>query len=370
MEKTLKRLLAALLCALFALLPFSGIKESFAVQNIEKSAMVKSVGLDSGKEARISYVSSVIDDSSAFHKQSVISAAGGSFAAAEQQAQILADKYLTLSYAKHYLIGLPTAATGLESVFQYLLADEVLPLSSYVYLCEGAAEQMLENISKDSISTDEVLTNLNAAGKEEGYYSPVTVLECAAALKENSCLALPIIGQTQNGVNTAKKTVLVFKGYALLQGGRLGAILGRRQSRAWNLLSDKHINTEVGCKGGDVAVSQTACKKRFRLQGDAVKEVDYQLHLKSRFVSFRGNVADTAAVRACVRDEQAILLAEVRSLLALLERVGLPPPDLLKALDIQTRGKLADLPAALKGARYRISLRQTQTTDFPLNKSL
>ena len=88
MQKKLKRILTLCLCALLAVIPLSGVKESFAVQNIEKSAMVKSIGLDREDGAQLSFVTSVINDSSAFHEQSLISAAGDNFSQAEQQAQI------------------------------------------------------------------------------------------------------------------------------------------------------------------------------------------------------------------------------------------------------------------------------------------
>ena len=89
MVKKIKSVLAVLLCAAFAVIPLSGVKESFGVQNVEKSAMVKSIGFDTEGENIISYVQSVIDDSSAFHTQGLISAAGCSFADAEKKKEAI-----------------------------------------------------------------------------------------------------------------------------------------------------------------------------------------------------------------------------------------------------------------------------------------
>ncbi|MBQ6380080.1 MAG: hypothetical protein IJJ41_00570 [Clostridia bacterium] len=367
MERNIRLVLSLLLAALFVFLPFSGLQESFAVQNIAKSAMVKSVGFDVQEQAQISYVSSVIDDSSAFHKQSVISASAGSFAEAEKQAQILSDKYLTLSYAKHFLIGMPSAQKGIKSVLDYLLGSNVLQLSSYVYLCEGSALAMLKRISADSISTNEVLTNLNLAGKEEGYYHPTTVLECAQALAENQCLALPLIGEKEEGVNSAKKAVLVFKGYALLQGGSVKAVLTRAQSRALNFLGERRIKTVVGVKGGDLVTKKLSCTKHFERQGDSVGTVTFRLRLQSRFVRFAGqSLQEESRTEECLREQKQRFLEEMQSLLTLLQQKQLDALDVQGALERQSFGSIADPRAALQNTVYRVDIVQKTDLNFTL----
>ena len=367
MQKKLKRILTLCLCALLAVIPLSGVKESFAVQNIEKSAMVKSIGLDREDGAQLSFVTSVINDSSAFHEQSLISAAGENFSQAEQQAQILADKYLTFSYAKHYLIGLPSAERGIASIVEYLLSSPVVQLSSYLYLCEGAAKQMLESISRDSISTNEVLTNLNLAGKEEGYYNPVSLLECARALEEGTCFALPVIGAKEEGENTAKKTVLVFKGYALLQGGRVCARLNREQSRAMNLLGEKPMKTVVSCKGADLAIKREHCRVEFVRQGAQIARVRFHLTLRESLAAVQSEAAGgEALLRETAPQAEQILLEQLQELFTLLERAKADALGLQQALEIESGGKERQLQPVAGGIKAEVEFSAREDNHFNL----
>ena len=367
MQKRIKSGIALLLCAVLAVIPLSGVKDSFSVQNVEKSAMVKSIGFDAQPQALISYVTSVIEDNSASHAQGVISAPGKSFAEAEKKAQILADKYLSFSYAKHFLIGMQTARQDIRAVLNFMLASNVLQLSSYIYLCEDSAQQILTDISKDSISTNEVLTNLNLAGKEEGYYYPVTVLELAKAEEEHKCIALPIIGHSEAGDNTGKKTVLVFKGYGVLKDHKLQTVLGLSQARAYNLLMNKVERTVVECGACDFLLKRMQARKHFVMQGDRVQTVRLTLKTHAAFASFGGaSLADKAYTDSFMQKEQQILLAEMNSLLRLMRQTRLDILDLESALEIQTWGRVKHPAQALKSAAYEVIIEQKQEKSYTL----
>ena len=357
MVKKIKTVLSLLLCAVFAVIPLSGVKESFSVQNVEKSAMVKSIGFDAEGTHVISYVQSVIDDSSAFHTQGLITAAGGSFAEAEKKAQILADKYLSFSYARHFLIGMPTAEKGIQSVLAFLLASPVLQLSSYVYICEGSAKTMLEQISKDSISTNEVLTNLNLAGKEEGYYYPVTVLELAKAWQEHRCIAVPVIGEKEAGINTAKKTVPVFKGYALLKENRLVTGLNKTLSRSYNVFNNIIKRTVIRCGDSDFEVKNIHTSVHFQKEGERVKKVHFRVRATFAFAALGGKALQSGtAVQQDLTGARDALCRELCALPAFLNARGIVLPQLEHQLDVQTCGTVRDLAHALKGAAYTVEL--------------
>ena len=368
MVKRIRIVISVLLCAVLAYIPLSGVKESFSVQNVEKSAMVKSMGFDRSGESTISYVQSVIDDSSAFHTQGLITAAGTTFAEAEKKAQILADKFLTLSYARHFLIGMSTAQNGIADVLSFLLASPVLQLSSYVYVCEEDACGMLEQISKDSISTNEVLTNLNLAGQEEGYYYPVTILELAKAVKEHSCIALPIIGEKEDGSNTAKKTVPVFKGYAVLKNNRIHTVLNRTLSRAYNLLCNRVRRTAVACEGSDFVLKNVHSAVHFDTQGEKVTRVRFEINAQSAVSSFSGaSLKDAPALTSYLEKEKAILYSEIKALFAFVQRHKEDILHLEKELDIQSFGRIKELPAALQGVDYAVEIKQTFDNNFTLS---
>lgn len=356
-----------MLCVAFAVIPLSGVKESFGVQNVEKSAMVKSIGFDTEGENIISYVQSVIDDSSAFHTQGLISAAGGSFVEAEKRAQILADKYLSFSYARHFLIGMPTAEKGIGEVMAFLLASPVLQLSSYVYICEGSAKGMLEQISKDSISTNEVLTNLNLAGKEEGYYYPVTVLELAKAWREGQCIAVPVIGEKEAGTNTAKKTVPVFKGYAVIENNRLVTGLNKDLAREYNVFNNIIKRTVITGGGNDFELKNIHTSVCFRVEGERVENVCFRVKAKLAFAAFSGNsLKDSVAVQNDLSAVQTAVTRELNELLSFIQSGNIDLLHLESKLDIQTFGALQNPSAALQSAKMSVEFEPQYDNNFTL----
>ncbi|MBR2591059.1 MAG: hypothetical protein IKE65_09085 [Clostridia bacterium] len=358
MQKKIQAAVAILLCAVLAVIPLSGVKDSFSVQNVEKSAMVKSIGFDEGENsATISYVTGVIADNSASHAQALISAPGGSFAEAEKKAQILADKYLTFSYAKHFVIGMDTAKNSTERLLDFLLASPVLQLSSYIYLCEDSARELLREVSKDDISTNEVLTNLNLAGKEEGYYAPVTVLSLAKAAAEHTSIAIPIIGKQEQGENSAKKTVLVFKGYGVLQDGSLRTILNPARARAYNILMNQVERTVAECDKSDILLKKMRCTKRLEMEGEQVKAVHYHIKATAEFASFSGeSLEDESFVSAQTEQEKKLLLSEICDLLDFLREKHLDALHLMQEADILSGGKAA--PEAPEQAAYTVEISQ------------
>ena len=336
MQKGFKITVSVLLVISLLIIPLSGVKESFSVQNVEKSAMVKSMGFDEEEKATISFVQSVIADSSPQHPQAVISASADSFAQAEKEAQILADKYLTLSYSSHFIIGFETAKKGIENALNYLLASPILQLSSYMYISEGSAEKMLEDISKDEISTNEVLSNLNLAGKQEGYYYPVSVLDIAKAVESEESVLIPVIGKSEEGVNTAKKTVLVFKGYAVLEGGKLKAVLTRSQSRAFNLLAQKLKRTVVSGKSADLTVLKTKSRPKITFENGKIKSIYYSIKIQSKIASLKGVKQDASASLEEMKGE---FLKEIDSLIDFLKRRKIDVLGWKREAEIQSFGR-------------------------------
>ena len=367
MKRIISTALAALLAVSVFIIPLSGVKESFRVQNVEKSAMVKSVGFDAQNGATVSFVQSVIADASPQHAQGVISATGESFAAAEKQAQILADKYLTLSYAAHFLIGEPTAKQGIQSVIDFLLSSQILQLSSYLYICEESAETMLETISLDDISTDEVLTNLNLAGKEEGYYYPVTVLEAAKALEENSCLLIPLIGQKEEGKNTAKKSVPVFKGYAVLVGGKLRTVLGREQSRAYNCLAGKLKRSVVACPAADVTINKSRVKVNMAFENEALRQVRFDVFLHESLADAKGNALEGNTFLHTIKAQQAEeLSAQMRSLFALAQKENLDIFNFHAEARRQSWGRCVPTVQEVSSVPVSLRLRQEVSLNYSM----
>lgn len=365
MQKKFKITVGVLLVISLLIIPVSGVKESFSVQNVEKSAMVKSMGFDDENEAVLSFVQSVIADSSPQHSQAVISASAESFAEAEKEAQILADKYLTLSYSSHFIIGYETARKGIDSTLEFLLASPILQLSSYVYISEGTAEKMLEDISRDDISTNEVLTNLNLAGKQEGYYYPVTVLDIAKSLESGECVLIPVIGESEEGVNTAKKTVLVFKGYAVVKGGKLKKVLNRAQSRAYNLLSGKLKRTVVSGKYADLTVLKSKSNPKVRFENGKVKGIDYSLKISSKFASLnqKNKNISTSAEGEITRT----FSEEIDSLISLLKTEKLDALAWEKEALIQSFGKYEIVENELFRAPVKININPKIVSSFTLN---
>ena len=368
MQQKINTAILLLLCAIIAFIPLSGVKSGFRVQNVEKSAVVKSVGLDDRGEVKLSFVQSVIDDTSPSHAQAVIAAAGKDFSEAEQKAQILADKYLTLSYTHHFIFGMSTAEKGLKAALDFLLASPILQLSSYIYVCEGEAEEMLENISKDDISTDEVLTNLNLAGKEEGCYAPVTVLELAKSMSEGSCLPVPIIGQKQEGSNSAKKSVPVFKGYAVLRGGKLCAVMNRDLSLVCNLLNNRVRTAVCSCEKADVKLTRLHCTARVTFQDKQAERVRFDVSLCGRFGDLKGqNAASSADVKLCEAQVRRKLLTQMVALFDWCKENRLDVLNVRRQAEIQTLGLYPVSPEAIWQVPYEVNIHQKTDRSFPLN---
>ena len=369
MQKKIETVIALLLVAALAAVSASGVKESYRVQNIEKSAMVKSVGFDRADKCMISYVQSVISDSSVEHPQALVAAEGDSFSQAEKKAQILADKYLSLSYARHFLIGLKTAEKGIGEVLGFLLSSPVLQLSSYVYITTDSAEKLLSEMSRDDISTDEVLANLNLAGKQEGYYYPLTVLELAKAVEAGEDVCVPIISRSPAGLNTAKKTVVVFEGYAVLEGEKLKTVLSAELSRAYNLLAGRFERTVIACKEADILIQNCRAREHFRFQGDTLTAVDFSLKLKATLAdSKRAGEITAAQLESAEREAQAEILRQTGALFAFLKEKQTDALHLFNAARRAAFGCKAIAPAAVFAAPYRIALRWEFDQSYTLNE--
>ena len=359
MQERIQIMISILLVAVLLLIPLSGVKESFQVQNVEKTAMVKSVGLDHENNACISYVQSMIADSTPRHAQGVIAARAISFAEAEKKAQILADKYVSFAYSRHFIFGMRTAQKGIESAMSFLLSSPILQLSSYLYISEGSALEMLESISEDEISTDEVLSNLNLAGKQEGYYYPLTLLEAAKAMAEKRPFAVPIIGQKEEGENTAKKTVPVFKGYAVIQNGKLKTVLGREQSRIYNLLNNRLKRGVFHFQGADVKVLKSKSSYSFTFSGHTVNKVQMKISLFCEFAdSGMASLKNDAFVEKIKSEQYRELIAQINAFLAFLKEKQVDLLNLSHEVQIKSLGKIQPDAAGLSYALYSIELLQ------------
>ncbi len=282
MQKIIKALAAVVLCVSLGLsTPLSKSK----IINLEDCAVVKSVGLeDAGGIDEIAFVESLVNDASSAQKQSVIAAKDKNFADAMRKAQILADKYLTFSFVNDYIIGMPTAKKGISSCLDFISCSKKAQLSSFVYFSESDARSLLEDISKDVTSTDEVLLNLNNSGSDYGYYYPVTVTDllCSDTMGES---AVPIIGQKTDGENTAKKSVIVFKGYAIIKNMKAVYTIDKRQSRAYNILNNKLKKSFVDVLGNVVKINKAHCKYSFNIAGNrllgAAIDIDLSMGIDS-----------------------------------------------------------------------------------------
>lgn len=285
MQKLIKTLACIALCLSLGLVtPLSGSE----IISLEDSAVVKTVGLEDARGSNeITFVESLVNDASSAQKQSVIVADDKNFADAMRKAQILADKYLTFSFVNDYIIGMPTAKKDISSCLDFISCSKKAQLSSFVYFSEDSARSMLEDISKDVTSTDEVLLNLNNAGSDYGYYYPVTVTDLLRSAVEGES-AVPIIGQKTDGENTAKKSVIVFKGYAIIKDNKAIYTINKRQSRAYNILNSKLKNSFVDVLGNVVRINKAHCKYSYNIANNKLLGVNIEINLSMGINSVSG----------------------------------------------------------------------------------
>ena len=313
MQKLIKILSAGALCVSLVLV--TPLSESEII-SLEKSAVVKSVGLeDAGGINEISFVESIVNDASSLQKQSVISACDKNFADAMRKTQILADKYLTFSFVNDYIIGMPTAKSGISSCLDFVSCSKKAQLSSFVYFSEGSARSLLEDISKDVTSTDEVLLNLNNAGSDYGYYYPVTVTDLLRSASSGES-AVPVIGQKTDGENSAKKSVIVFKGYAVVKNNTLIYTINKRQSRAYNILNNKLKKSFVDVLGNVVRINNAKCKYSFDISNNKVLGVNIEINLSIAVNSVStADLNDYKTARFLKISAEKELLSEMQELL-------------------------------------------------------
>ena len=313
MQKKIKSFAAILLCVSLGLVsPLSNSE----IISLEKCAVVKSVGLDDVSGINeITFVESLVNDASSAQKQSVIVANDKNFADAMRKAQILADKYLTFSFVSDYIIGMPTAKSNISACINFISCSKKAQLSSFVYFSQGTARSLLDDISKDVTSTDEVLLNLNNAGSDYGYYYPVTVTDLLHASQKGET-AVPVIGQKTDGENTAKKSVIVFKGYAIIKNNKIIYTINKRQSRAYNILNNKLKSTFVDVLGNVVRISKALCKYRYNISGNKVLGVDIEVDLSMNIDSVSGaDLNDKKTVRFLKISTEKQILSEMEELL-------------------------------------------------------
>ena len=365
MQKIIKCLSALVLCVSLGLV--SPLSKSEII-SLEKCAVVKSVGLeDAGGLNEITFVESLVNDSSSAQKQSVIVANDKNFADAMRKSQILADKYLTFSFVSDYIIGMPTAKEDISACLDFISCSKKARLSSFVYFSENSARSLLEDISKDVTSTDEVLLNLNNAGSDYGYYYPVTVTDLLRAPGTGES-AVPVIGQKTDGENTAKKSVIVFKGYAIIKNNKSIYTIDKRQARAYNILNNKLKSTFVDVLGNVVKISKAHCKYRYNISANKLLGVDIQINLSMGIDSVSGadlNSKKTARFLKISAEKQ--LLSEIEELLKSAIKNN---SDILniKNIILAKSGKLPQTD--FSSLKYSVNLKSDFSADYNFRKGL
>lgn len=362
MKRAIKIIISAVLC--LSLISVSVFSKG-SVQALEQSAVVKSVGLDSTAEKyELTFVHSVIGDSSS-QKQAVVVSADTSFADAWRGAQILADKYLTFSFVNDFIIGMPSAKENIAGSLDFISSSKKVQLSSFIYISDSDARTLLEDISKDIISTDEVLLNLNTAGSTYGYYYPVSVLE----LMRNKLYGetvVPVIGQKSDGLNSAKKCVVVFKGYGVIRDNKLIYIISKKQARAYNFLSNKMQRSFFDFDGNVFEIKKSRASFSFQIQGSKLKKVTVNLDIGAGISAVSD--ADLFDEKACAylhEKLRAEIISEIRQLFRAMKENN---SDLLgfKNKVYQKTGKKVDFN--LSDVRIVIKLTSKLNTNFDLKE--
>lgn len=365
MQKIIKTLTIFALCgSLVAVAPLS---ESEII-NLEDSAVVKTVGLeDAGGINEITFVESLVNDASSAQKQSVIVADDKNFADAMRKAQILADKYLTFSFVNDYIIGMPTAKRNISSCLDFIACSKKAQLSSFVYFCESDACSLLKDISKDVTSTDEVLLNLNNAGSDYGYYYPVSVTDLLRydSLGES---AVPIIGQKSDGENTAKKSVIVFKGYAIVKNMKVAYIINKRQSRAYNILNNKLKKTFIDVLGNVVRINKAHCKYKFNISADKLigADIDVELYMSINSVS-TADLNNKKTARFLKTSAEKELLDEMSELLTI---ARLNNSDILNLQKMVYQKYARKVKCDFSSLNYHIKINPHFSSDYNIRKGL
>lgn len=365
MQKIIKVLSVLVMCVSLGLVtPLSNSE----IIKLEDSAIVKTVGLEDALGTNeITFVESLVNDASSAQKQSVIVADDKNFADAMRKAQILADKYLTFSFVNDYIIGMPTAKRNISSCLDFIACSKKAQLSSFVYFCESDACSLLKDISKDITSTDEVLLNLNNAGSDYGYYYPVSVTDLLRydSLGES---AVPIIGQKSDGENTAKKSVIVFKGYAIVKNMKVAYIINKRQSRAYNILNNKLKKTFIDVLGNVVRINKAHCKYEFNISDKKLTSVDIGINLCMGINSVSGadlNNEKTADFLKISAEKE--ILSEMEELIKL---ARFNNSDILN-IGNRIYTESGDMPEIdFSSLEYNISLKSDFSSDYNLRKGL
>lgn len=271
--KILKTLFFLLLAACLAAIGITGGRAELNPQSIEATAMAKSVGLDASQKAEITFVESVIDENNSVFPN-IVKADGKSFYDAEAQAQLSANKYLTYSYVRHFALGLPTVKKGVEGVMDYICSSPVVRLSSYLYVTENSAFELLRGIGDNKIPYDEILNNLNYAGQLDGYYYPVSVLKYLRDTAESGIALLPVIGLKKSDADKSGDKALVFKGYAVMKNNKCVCVLNRELSLAYNIISGQIKNNVLTFSAAELVISSAKCTAQVKTDKSSLKSVN------------------------------------------------------------------------------------------------
>ncbi len=309
MKDKIKILLVCILVVIFFIPLFNGGSSELSGGNIETVSMVKSMGLDKKNGYTLTFTENVVskNDSS---KQKALVSQGDSYASSFDKAQTLTHKQITLSYVRHFVFGEDTAEEGLMDEMDFLCRANELQFAVSVYVCEGKAEDFLKFLSDNEEETDELLKNLDVAGSETGYYSEASLLDLLQAQAEGRNTVVPVIG-----LNKEEKCI-EFKGYGIIENGKLTKRLTLGESRGYNMASGRIMQTIIQTSSASFKTFDFTNKIKVDVKNKKLKRVEISVKCTSDFREVKENEdIKTYEFEKAEKELEQIVIDEINALI-------------------------------------------------------
>lgn len=254
--------------------------------DIEKTAMIKTIGADVGDKSVLTCVQNSVgaeDETS----QIAYAGDGSDFSTALEKLSIASDKNITSAFIKHYVIGTETAEKSVATIVDFFVRSHSVQMSSDVYLAKSGASEYLKKAAAAQEEADLMLSDLQIQGNKDGYYMGVPFVEVLSCADKKYCCTIPVIDMVEvNSTDEKSKHNTEFQGYGILNEGRVKTYLDKSASRGCNFAVGKAKNAVLKVKnGGTFTFEARGIKSHFSFytENDELKRVDINISFSSYF---------------------------------------------------------------------------------------
>ena len=235
-----------------------------------------------------------------------------------------ADGYASFSHVEQVVLSADAAERSTAGLLDFLERDPEMRLDTHVYLTEGKASDVIEQLQKEERSAAELLEGLQRELEVNSQGWPVNVGELLADLEENGCALLPVLEVKKEG----KKPVLRCETMGWFQEDDFRQTLKRKQARAAAILKGElgsgveeltlPEDTVVGLR-----LTRSKCRWVPRWEGDKLTGLTAQVQMTADLAEVRSGAPEIGSQRERMsRAMERTIKKELEELLLESQRSG------------------------------------------------